>query len=173
MGFETAAGREVTFTTTDDAPDSPTASLDGPADGGTISSSQLNNGGYIDVTFNVPSGETIDDSTVTDLAPEFSLSASKGTVTLDGPPPAVLISSTSTTRTYRYWVDSTGTDATTTLTLTPIDSAWALDVTSDGTTNPNSICAQTAFANLSSSTACDTSSTPQPTGGVLNASDVH
>ena len=49
MGFENSAGQQVTFTTTDEAPDTPTASLDGPADGGTISASQLNNAGYIDV----------------------------------------------------------------------------------------------------------------------------
>ena len=147
MGFENAQGQAVTFTVPDDAPDTPTATLAGPADGGTISASTLNGRGYIDVSYAVPSGQQLTDSSITDLAPEFTLNVTgPGTVTLDNTQAPVLIDAA--THTYRYWVVSNGTTAATVVTLTPIDSSWALVDTTSGNTLPNADDAATAFTSV-------------------------
>ncbi len=73
----------------------PTLDLADPTDGGTIDSSVLNSRGYIDATFSDAGG--IDPTSITDVAPEITLSGTAANVAiLDGAPS--LVSGT----TYRY-----------------------------------------------------------------------
>ena len=155
MGFKNIQGQEVAFTVPDLPPDDPTATLAGPADSATIAASALNGRGYIDVSYTVPTGQKLDDASITDLAPEFSITVNgPGTVTLDSTQAPVLINAT--TNTYRYWVISQGTTNATTLTLTPGDgipgdSTWALVDTTSGNTLPNPTTAAAAFTNVDTS----------------------
>ena len=140
MGFKNSQGDEVTFSLPDEAPTSPTATLGGPTNGGTISEGELNGRGFIDVSYLVGANEQLDDSSITDLAPEFTLSAASGSIALDSTQAPVLIDPT--THTYRYWVVS---DNATGITLTPIDSSWALDDTTTGIVSANPMTAAAAF----------------------------
>src|SRR3989442_8079007 len=56
MGFKNAKGEEVAFAVPDLLPTSPTPSLAGPKDGGSISQGELNGRGFVDVTYKVPTG---------------------------------------------------------------------------------------------------------------------
>ena len=154
MGFKNIQGQEVAFTVPDLPPNIPTATLGGPADGATIAASELNGRGYIDVTYTVPTGQKLDDSSITDLAPEFTIAVTSGhgTVKLDSSQAPIHL----TGNTYRYWVLTQGTDSTTVIALTPGDgttsnSTWALDDTTSGTTTPNPTDASAAFSNVDSS----------------------
>jgi hypothetical protein len=89
-------------------PDStpPTASLTSPANGGTIAQSTINANKYIDVTFSDASG--IDGTSIVDSAPEFTLDGTAaGGVSISTTTP-VLLSSTATTATYRYFLTGGG-----------------------------------------------------------------
>ncbi|HVP75835.1 MAG TPA: hypothetical protein VMS63_07420, partial [Gaiellaceae bacterium] len=148
MGFKNIQGQEVTFTVPDLPPNIPTATLGGPADGATIAASELNGRGYVDVTYIVPTGQKLDDASITDLAPEFTIAVTSGhgTVKLDSSQAPIHLSG----NTYRYWVLSQGTDSSTVIALTPgdgvtSDSTWALDDTTTGTTTPNPTDASAAF----------------------------
>ncbi len=73
MGFKNIQGQEVAFTVPGPAARrSRRRRSAGPADGATIAASALNGRGYIDVSYTVPTGQKLDDASITDLAPEFS-----------------------------------------------------------------------------------------------------
>ncbi len=154
MGFKNIQGQEVAFTVPDLPPATPTATLGGPADGATIASSMLNGRGYVDVTYKVPTGQKLDDSSITDLAPEFTIAVTSGpgTVALDSSQAPIHLSG----NTYRYWVLTQGTDSSTTIALTPgdgqtTDSTWALVDTTSNNTSPNPTSASDAFTNVDAS----------------------
>ncbi|MEX2495926.1 MAG: hypothetical protein WD448_07555, partial [Woeseia sp.] len=64
--------------------------LTAPSRDRSISQSALNNSGYIGVQFIAPPGQEIDEATLTDSAPEFSLTGpGTGNVTIDGSPELV------------------------------------------------------------------------------------
>src|SRR5262249_21918705 len=133
-GFKNAQGQDVAFTVPDLPPLTPTASLAGPSDGGTVAQSELNNRGFIDVTYVVPAGKGLDDSSITDLAPEFTIAATTGSIVLDSTQAPVLINTTPTAHTFRYWVLSSGAAN---ITLTALDTSWALSDLATGTTSAN------------------------------------
>ena len=92
----------------------PEANLVAPADGGAIGLGSLNNRGFIDVSFLVPAGKTIDPATVLDVgsdskdtsADEFTLSVPAGSsVSLVHTQEPVLLDAA--TNTFRYWVTGT------------------------------------------------------------------
>ena len=150
-GLQELQGQDVAFTVPDLPPSIPTASLGGPADGATIASSELNGRGYIDVTYTVPTGRKLDDASITDLAPEFTIAVTggPGTVKLDSSQAPIHLSG----NTYRYWVLTQGTTSATTIALTPGDgstsnSTWALDDATTGATNPNPTSASAAFTTV-------------------------
>ena len=114
-------------------PASPTATLAGPRDGGTISPGELNGRGYIDVSFAVPTGEPLDDSSITDLAPEFTISASSGA---DHARHDAGAGADRRARTYRYW--TTGAlQAGDSVVLHFVDNKWQY-FDSSGNATPNS-----------------------------------
>ena len=55
-----------------------TATLEGPGNGGTVAAGDLNGRGFIDVSYAVPSGDRLDASSITDLAPEFTVTSTTG-----------------------------------------------------------------------------------------------
>ncbi|HTD67964.1 MAG TPA: hypothetical protein VK846_15675, partial [Candidatus Limnocylindria bacterium] len=110
--------------------DGPTAVVVSPADGGNIDIGELNNRNYIDVTFPAaPAGYGIDFSSITDLAPEFTLNgAGVGSIQLDaGQVPIVLGAGQ-----VRYWVS--GRFATGDVTVAFASGSWSF--TSVAARNP-------------------------------------
>ena len=96
-----------------------TATLADPNAGGMMGADDLNNRSFVDVTFNLPSGaESIDISSVTDAAAEFSIS-SPGTLSIDTTQAPVLISQSSTAYVFRYF--TTGTASSGPVSLTYVD----------------------------------------------------
>ena len=119
----------------DDPPANPTPSLAGPSDGDSISQQELNGRGFIDVDFTVPTGQRLNDASIADAAPEFTVTVSGGgTVTVDTTQAPILIDATN--HTYRYWVQVRG-DVTGAITLTPIDKSWVATDTATGEDVPN------------------------------------
>ena len=95
-----------------------TATLADPNAGGMTGTDTLNGRSFIDVTFTLPAGaESIDASSVTDAAAEFSITSS-GTLSLDTTQAPVLISQSSTAYVFRYF--TTGT-ASSPITLSYVD----------------------------------------------------
>jgi hypothetical protein len=80
----------------------PTAVVVSPATGGNIDIGELNNRNYIDVTFpSAPAGYAIDFASITDLAPEFTLSgAGVGSIKLDAAQTPFVLGANQV----RYWV---------------------------------------------------------------------
>jgi hypothetical protein len=116
MGFRDATGQEVEFTVPEEMPTTPTGSLGGPANGGSVSLGDINGRGYVDVTYTVPTGQTLDGASITDLDPEFTISSSVTTdrITTDDTQAPILISGTK----YRYWTKGNiSSSATVTLTF--------------------------------------------------------
>src|SRR4029077_8881695 len=83
MGFKNAQGDQVAFTVPDLPPSTPTATLAGPAEGGTVAEGTRNGSVFVDVSYIVPSGKRLDDASILDLAPEFTISATSGSISLD------------------------------------------------------------------------------------------
>ena len=104
MGFKNAQGDAVAFTVPSDSPTSPTATLEGPGNGGTVAAGDLNGRGFVDVSYAVPSGDRLDASSITDLAPEFTVTSTTGSIQLDSTQAPILVNAT--TNTYRYWTVS-------------------------------------------------------------------
>ena len=115
----------------------PTADLVNPSDGSSTGAANLNNRGFIDVPI-VVVGNTLDESTVTDLDPEFSIDSGPATtnLSLDDKQAPLLLSSSlngnTTTYTYRYWTIGSVPDTTTGLTLHFLSGGFAF---SDGQTS--------------------------------------
>ncbi|HEX6130520.1 MAG TPA: hypothetical protein VF044_02260, partial [Actinomycetota bacterium] len=97
MGFRDATGQEVEFVVPDEAPFAPTPVLAGPRPGDTISIGEINGRGYLDVV--LPGTFKIDLPSVTDLAPEFTISTPG--VALDQAQRPVLLNESQ--RRFRYW----------------------------------------------------------------------
>ena len=116
MGFRDATGQEVEFTVPEEMPTTPTGSLGGPGNGSTVGLGDINGRGYVDVTYTVPTGRTLDVGSITDLNPEFTISSSvlSDRITTDDTQAPILISGTK----YRYWTKGNVTpSATVTLTF--------------------------------------------------------
>jgi hypothetical protein len=137
-----------------------TAGTSDPGPGAGIDVHQINNRNWIDVDLPVPTGRTLDIASVTDAAPEFTLSGpGLGTITLDGTrPPVLLLSAPSgTTATFRYWL--TGTFVAGDVTVTLLPGTWSYvaapvpaasylpTIAVSGATTPGSLTV--TFANLS------------------------
>ena len=83
----------------------------------------------------MPAGNRLLDGSITDAAPEFTVSVSSGgTVTVDTTQAPLLVNSA--TNTYRYWVQVRG-NVSGTVTLTPIANSWVATDTANGQTVPN------------------------------------
>ncbi|WP_442506617.1 choice-of-anchor D domain-containing protein [Novipirellula sp. SH528] len=90
-------GDAVQFVRVGNTTGAPTATLVDPIAGASIVVTAINGRDYLDVTFSVNSGASLDVSTITDAQPEFTLSgAGAAGVTVNGEP--TLVSGT----TYRY-----------------------------------------------------------------------
>ena len=133
MGFKNANGDPVAFTVPDPPPASPTPSLAFPPSGSNASVGDLNGRGYIDVTFAVPTGKKLDESSVTDFAPEFDVSG----ITLDPTQAPVKIGD----NTFRYWANGA---ASGTVTLTPKENGWSFTDTTTGNSTGNALDTMTA-----------------------------
>ena len=96
-----------------------TADLADPVNGSTIDSAQLNNRGFIDVTFTLPSyAASLDVASVTDLGAEFSVTVNGGVTFALDPEQAPLLlpqSENNNTYTFRYWYTGTFTNGELTL----------------------------------------------------------
>ncbi|MFL5757719.1 MAG: hypothetical protein ACJ77N_15690, partial [Chloroflexota bacterium] len=109
-----------------------TAHLVDPTANGSIDVNVINDRNWIDVDFTAPStpvGIAVDDASIMDLAPEFTLTgAGLGTVTLDNTRAPVLLGTPAgKTKTYRYWL--TGNFAASgTVTLTYLAGTWSFDL---------------------------------------------
>ncbi|PYQ00803.1 MAG: hypothetical protein DMF83_27255, partial [Acidobacteria bacterium] len=109
-----------------------TATLTDPGAGGTIDINAINNRNYIDVAFAAPTspaGLAIDEGSITDLAPEFTLTGDGlGSVVLDNSRAPVVVGTSTNTKTFRYWL--TGAFAASgKVTLTMLPDTWAFNVT--------------------------------------------
>jgi hypothetical protein len=78
MGFRDASGNEIPLKIVNEPPAQPTPSLAGPRDGDTISLGEINDRGFIDVTYTVPDGQRLDEPTILDFQPEFTLAITGG-----------------------------------------------------------------------------------------------
>ena len=83
MGFRDASGQEVEFAVSNLPPVTPTSSLAGPRDTDSVSAGDVNGRGFVDVRFDVPTGLRLDESSITDLGDDFTISSSTGTLALD------------------------------------------------------------------------------------------
>ncbi|HKI92981.1 MAG TPA: hypothetical protein VJ986_11835, partial [Gaiellaceae bacterium] len=144
MGFKNAQGQQVAFTVPNDPPTSPTATL---AEGATLAAGTLNGRGFVDVSYAVPTGDRLTASSITDLAPEFTIASTTGSIQLDSTQAPILVDAA--TNTYRYWTIANNAGGT--ITLTPIDSAWAFVQTASGNTVANPLDAASAFSNVDTS----------------------
>ncbi|HXG46835.1 MAG TPA: hypothetical protein VNO52_04360, partial [Methylomirabilota bacterium] len=102
-----------------------TAIISNPGQGGRIDLHVLNQRNYLDVIFLEPAGVGIARASITDLAPEFTLSGpGLGTVRLDeGQAPLLIDDTTPGQLTYRYWIS--GEFAEGTVTLTFLEDSWS------------------------------------------------
>ena len=176
MGFKNVHGDQVAFQVADLPPPTPTTSLEGPADGGSAAAGELNGRGFIDVTYAIPTGDRLDDSSITDLAPEFTISSTGGTIALDSTQAPILINAT--THTYRYWTVSNNATG---IALTPDQDGlgWAL-VDGTGNTVSNPLTASAAFGPIDTTHVAtpyvDLGLAPTanqtPVGSTLGAGDV-
>ena len=129
----TVTGASNIATTNMFALEGPTAVLTNPGNGGTIDINVVNGRNWIDVVFNQPTCTTapscivINQNSITSLSPKFTLGgAGLGTLALDSAQAPVLMGSTATTLTYRFWL--TGEAATTSsapVTLTFLANSWS------------------------------------------------
>ena len=111
----------------------PTADLLDPGAGSNVSAGTLNSRGYIDVTFNVPSGKTIDGATIADDGAEFTIGGSfTGTLALDTTQAPVQIG---TSNVWRYWTTGTVLSGDPVLTFIPGEYGFT-DTTVSGTVTP-------------------------------------
>src|SRR5207249_4603989 len=97
-----------------------TGDVTSPGAGSLSNVDDLNNRSFVEVTFTVPSyAAAIDVASVTDLAPEFTISPTNtadGTVALDATQAPVLVSHTGSSHVFRYF--TTGTHRTGAVTIT-------------------------------------------------------
>ena len=122
MGFRNPSGEEVEFTVPELPPLTPTAVIQGPAQGGEISLSELNGRGYVDIAFETPSGHRIEESTILDFGDEFTLQQGATPVELDSTQPPIFLRVDGTKRIYRYFV--LGGTPGAALTVTSINDSW-------------------------------------------------
>jgi hypothetical protein len=113
----------------------PVVRLESPGAGGQIDIGTLRSRGYIDITWTIAaSGFTLDPASITDLAPEFTLTgAGLGSVKLDGGQAPVLIGQLGNDYTYRYWTTgayATGDPANDGVTVESVAGSWSF--TKDG-----------------------------------------
>ena len=104
MGFRNPSGEEVEFTVPELPPLTPTAVIKGPAEGGSISLSELNGRGYVDIAFEAPTGHRIEESTILDFGDEFTLQQGSEPLELDRTQPPLFLRVDGATRVYRYFV---------------------------------------------------------------------
>ena len=114
-----------------------TATFVNPDHGGITGIATLKNQGFVDVTFTVPTGfDSLDVSSITDSAPEFTLAAGAGaigTIALDTTQAPIRIG---TGYTFRYFTTGTMESGTVVLTYIP-NSVTALTTAGQGTTIDN------------------------------------
>ena len=123
MGFRNPdTGEEVEFTTIESPPLTPTASLQGPREDGAIGLMELNGRGYVDVAFDQPAGERIEEASILDLADEFTLTQSGVALALDPSQQPLFLRIDGTQRVYRYFVQggTPGAD----ITIVSIPDSW-------------------------------------------------
>ena len=103
----------------------PTATIVNPGQGGTIDINLVNNRNWIDVVFDVPTGYQIDQASITNLTPKFSLAGpGLGTLALDLSQSPTLVAQTVASLTYRFWL--TGTSASSgAITVTFLPNSWS------------------------------------------------
>ena len=144
MGFKNAQGQEVAFTVPDLPPATPTA--DARRAGGRRRRSRRASSTAAATSTSRTSpcrpGRQLDDASITDLAPEFTIAVTSGpgTVALDSTQAPILIDASNDT--YRYWVTRTGhglddDDRADAGRRQTTDSTWALVDTTSGNTSPN------------------------------------
>ena len=118
------AASTLTFSVTGATP-----SVTDPGQGGAIDVNVLNGRGWIDVTFKVPAGRTIDLASLFDSAPEFTLSgAGLGSIVLDpSKAPTCLANPCVATSdvTLRYWLLGNFASKAGTVQLTYLPGAWS------------------------------------------------
>jgi hypothetical protein len=107
MGLRDANGGEVAVQIANSAYADPIADLNGPRNGDIVGIGSVNNRGYIDVTYTVPSGNHLDADSVLDLAAEFNFNID--TLKPDSTQAPVLINESNNT--FRYWLAGFGTPA--------------------------------------------------------------
>jgi hypothetical protein len=101
MGLRDVMGQEVEVQILDSATGTPIADLAGPLDGDSVGMGTINNRGYIDVQFDVPTGHKLDVNSILDIAPEFEkVSNGSSFIIPDAAQVPVQINDT----TFRYWV---------------------------------------------------------------------
>ena len=122
MGFRNASGQEVEFIVPDEPPSTPTPILVGPRPGDGVAISEINGRGFVDVTFTMPGGHTLDRASIADIDPEFTVTPTGGgTVTFDTSQAPLLLDAA--TNRYRYWLLTKGTVSS--ITIAPIEKSWA------------------------------------------------
>jgi hypothetical protein len=114
--------------------DGPGAIVVDPGDGGSIDINVLNDRNWIDIVFTAPTtptGLVIDDNSITDLAPEFTLGGDAlGTIQLDPTKAPVRVDTggaAATSKKYRYWLTGKFGSGST-ITVTPIGDSWSYDI---------------------------------------------
>ena len=94
----------------------PTANLLNPRNEALLGPRALNDRGYIDVAFIIPSGKTLDRASVVDLDPEFTLNAGLG-FALDSSQAPLFLREDGTTTYFRYWTRGSHTSGAVTVTF--------------------------------------------------------
>jgi hypothetical protein len=122
----------------------PTVTLVSPGANGQIDIGALKSRGFIDVTWSVSvAGYDLDPASVTDMAPEFTLSGDGlGTVRLDAGQAPVLLGQTGSNYTYRYWISgefAANAGATDLVNIEFIAGSWSLLTAAPGTTPAPSV----------------------------------
>ncbi|HET6548786.1 MAG TPA: calcium-binding protein, partial [Solirubrobacter sp.] len=123
MGFRNASGQEVEFVVPDEPPLTPTPILVGPQPGGGAALADMNGRGFVDVSFTMPGGVVLDRNTISDLDPEFDVTAvgdAGAAAAVDSTEAPLLLDAA--TNTYRYWLRTKGT--VTDVTVVPIEKSW-------------------------------------------------
>lgn len=139
MGFRDVHGDPIPVEVIDASPATPIGDLAGPRNGDVIGIGSINNRGYIDVRFDVPSGYHLDIASVTDIGAEFEKFSAGSTVVFpDNAQAPVLIDEV--TNTFRYWVTGQFT-AGSTVTAAAIDNSWFIieDGSGEETLNGGSV----------------------------------
>ncbi|MDX6411753.1 MAG: large repetitive protein, partial [Gaiellaceae bacterium] len=135
MGFRNPSGEEVAFTVVDLPPPDPTATLAGPQNEKPISLQELNGRAFVDVDFEMPTGQRLEGGSVTDSLPEFTITVSSGgTVTIDTTQQPLLMNAA--TNTYRYWVQARG-DVSGNVELDALANSWIAKDTTTGALSVN------------------------------------